>query len=482
MLNKLQSISFKAKVFLAMGFFLLFTFACTFFITKILHKKQVQQYNSDRFNRKTEAILSDIYYDLKNLNLAKLDDIKNSPLGQWIYEIADVHKVDITCYDLKGIYLTSSIPKELENILRLPPQILKDLQQHGELRYMEDFPDDGKSFQSTFIYVKDNDGHNVGIINMYYLQDNSLQNEELQAFLKYLILTYLGIFVFGMVIAYYLSNYITKSLNAIIEKMQSIHLSKKNQKINMENPSKEIKNLIKVYNIMVDKLEKSAEELSQNQREMAWKQMARQVAHEVNNPLTPMRLYIQNFQKNFRPDDPNIKEKLEDYTNVLTQQIDTMVTTVNKFYHYTDLDKKNDEYIEVISRVKNILSIFQGVDIDFQSEIKEFYIRIDGELLQRIFTNLIKNAVQATEHIKKPEIKIVIKDTKQMLVFEISDNGKGIPKQIQDKVFQPRFTTKTAGKGLGLSIVKGIVESYKGTLDFKTSQGKGTTFYLKIPK
>jgi nitrogen fixation/metabolism regulation signal transduction histidine kinase len=288
--------------------------------------------------------------------------------------------------------------------------------------------------------------------------------------------------VIAFALAYFLSSYITKSLKTISDKLSETSLNQKNEKIVLEANSKEINLLIKAYNGMVDELEKSATKLAQSEREEAWREMAKQVAHEIKNPLTPMRLTVQSFERKFDANDPELKQKLKDYSETLIQQIDTMSSVASAFSNFASMPAQQNETLNVVEVVELALDIFNEDYIIFESQEKEIISKMDRTQLIRIITNLVKNAIQAIpEHQEKKSVLVTVKREKGNVVILVKDNGIGIEQQNIDRIFEPKFTTKNSGMGLGLGIIKNIIENYKGTITFETKFGNGTTFAVSLP-
>src|SRR5436190_653332 len=210
--------------------------------------------------------------------------------------------------------------------------------------------------------------------------------------------------------AYFLSSYITHSLKLILEKLKATRLNQKNERIELDDTNREISLLIKAYNAMVDKLEDSASKLAQSEREQAWRDMAKQVAHEIKNPLTPMRLTVQSFERKFDPNSPDIIQKMKDYSETLIQQIDTMSSVASAFSNFASMPAQQNETLNVVTVVELALEIFNKEYIKFQSEEAEIITKMDRTQLIRIITNLVKNAIQAIpESQSNKEVLISVK-------------------------------------------------------------------------
>jgi nitrogen fixation/metabolism regulation signal transduction histidine kinase len=315
-----------------------------------------------------------------------------------------------------------------------------------------------------------------------YLQDNTFQDEELKEFLERLSLVYLFILLIAIAIAYFLSKYITKSLEYVSEKMRKTTLEKSNEKIILKDTSEEITKLVVSYNSMIDQLEESAIKLAQIERKSAWREMAKQVAHEIKNPLTPMRLTVQSFEYGFDPADPDIKQKLHEYSESLIQQIDTMSSIASAFSNFAQMPKQNKVELNVVEEVKKDLSIFQESYIKFHPKKKNIFAKLDKIQLSRVVTNLITNAIHALSNVENPKIEVFVSEDLDHVTIKIKDNGKGISKKNASKIFEPKFTTKSSGMGLGLSMVKNIVDAYNGEISFESEVKVGTIFTVTLPK
>ena len=210
--------------------------------------------------------------------------------------------------------------------------------------------------------------------------------------------------------------------------------------------------------------------------------MARQVAHEIKNPLTPMRLTVQSFQKNYIYKDPENIKKINDLSNTLIQQIDTMSQVATAFSDFASLPKAKVEKCNLVEITKQAISLFKEFNISFEYNSDEIIHQFDKNQWTRVITNLIKNSIQSIQENVRPKIKIEMNSNNKFTLIKIIDNGHGISKELGDKVFEPKFTTKTSGMGLGLGIVKNILDSNKGKISFKSNSKKGTIFKIELKK
>jgi nitrogen fixation/metabolism regulation signal transduction histidine kinase len=264
--------------------------------------------------------------------------------------------------------------------------------------------------------------------------------------------------------------------------MKGTRLEKSNQKIKLVGASLEVSALVESYNSMIDDLEESARKLATSERKQAWREMAKQVAHEIKNPLTPMRLSVQSFQQKFDPKDPGVHKKVEEYSKTLIQQIDTLSSIASAFSNFAKMPVQKLELLNVVEVVELALDIFPDNDIEFTSNESQINVDFDRSQLIRIITNLVKNAIQSIPVDRSPQISIIISSNDTDVVIQVKDNGNGITESIERKIFEPRFTTKTSGMGLGLPMIKNIIETYNGSISFSTLIGEGSEFTVRFPK
>ena len=482
---KISRLSLRTRIFLSMIVLIVIASILMASISVIQFKNEAKEYHQERLDRKEFAIKEHINYVLSTTTYPLTPE--NLPLvfKDKIHELADIHNVEINIYSLEGKLVKSSKASfSVDKVAPpIPNYVLKLVQSSVDKRYVDIKNINGIKNRSSFSQIKDEKFKPLGILNIPYVEDDGFYEKELRQFLIRLSQVYSFMLVIAFALAYFLASYITKSLKTISDKINETSLNQKNEKIVIEANSREINSLINAYNQMVDKLEESASKLAQSEREQAWREMAKQVAHEIKNPLTPMRLTVQSFQRKFDANDPNLKQKLDDYTKTLIQQIDTMTSVASAFSNFASMPAQQNETLNVVEVVEFSLDIFNEDFIQFKSQKQEIIAVLDRTQLIRIITNLVKNAIQSIPEEQDLKVVLVSVNEKEMMVeINVTDNGIGIEEVNREKIFEPKFTTKNSGMGLGLGIIKNIIENYRGTITFETELGKGTTFTVSLPK
>lgn len=455
-------------------------------VTIYQYDEQTKDYNLLRFGRKESATRHNIDIELKRKTTYLVTTENLSKIFQdRIYEIANVHNLTITMYDMNGKLLKSSIPYSFEAVDETPlaKNVVVELANSSDYRILRTKRVGDITYQSSYTYINDPRFKRIGILELKIAQNNEEQKKELKEFMARLLLVYVLMFIAAIALAYFLSSYITRSIQTISEKIKETRLNKRNEKITLNAASSEINSLVAAYNNMIDQLEDSAVKLAQSEREQAWREMAKQVAHEIKNPLTPMRLTVQSFLRKFDPTDERIREKIAEYSETLIQQIDVMSSIASAFSDFAKMPTQRKENLDVIDVVKHAIDIFNEDYIHYLPEEKSLNAFLDKTQLIRIITNLVKNATQAMKSGEQsPKIEVRVKSDGNNVMITVSDNGKGIEEENKKLIFEPKFTTKTSGMGLGLPMIKNIIEAYNGTITFSSTLGVGTVFTVILPK
>ncbi|MBU3026571.1 HAMP domain-containing sensor histidine kinase [Zobellia galactanivorans] len=453
-------------------------------VTVYQYKEQSEDYHRDRLERKEEQVRQSVDYVLKKTTYPVTTENLGMIFNEEIYQIANVQNQRLNIYDLDGQLIKSSRAIfEVDSIANcLDPYILDRLETSPTKRFVDQKALAGDNYKASYTYINDKRFKPIGILNLPYYEDDSFNNMELREFLLRLAGVYFLMLLIAIGLAYFISTYITRSLQTISDMLGKTELRKRNQKILIDNPSEEIEKLVTAYNAMIDELEQSAVKLARSEREQAWREMAKQVAHEIKNPLTPMRLTVQSFERKFDPKDPNIASKVAEFSKSLIQQIDTMSSIASAFSNFAEMPAQQNETVNIVEIVRLALDIFNEDYIHFISQEEEIITKLDRTQLIRVVTNLVKNAIQAVPEVEAPRILVSVVSDGKYAEISVADNGIGIEDGFKEKIFEPKFTTKSSGMGLGLGMVKNIVETYNGYIGFTSKPGKGTVFTVKFPQ
>ena len=324
----------------------------------------------------------------------------------------------------------------------------------------------------------------LAYLNLPYFTQSGALTRDVTNLVVAVINIYMILMLVILLMSVFLADRITQPLRMIQNRIAQVSLSEKNEMIQYDR-SDEIRGLVEEYNYMVQELERSAGLLAQSERESAWREMAKQIAHEIKNPLTPMKLNVQHLQRTVEKGkgEPEMVDRI---SATLIEQIDSLSAIANEFSDFAKMPKAKNEKINLVSKLKSILQLFETtekakINLDLGPN-KKVYVFADKEQLMRVFINLIKNGLQSIPEGKEGRIEIKLEVVTQKVLVTIRDNGKGIPEEIKDKLFQPNFTTKSAGMGMGLAISYNIVRSFGGSIWYETELEKGTTFFVELPQ
>jgi nitrogen fixation/metabolism regulation signal transduction histidine kinase len=337
-------------------------------------------------------------------------------------------------------------------------------------------------YRSAYVNLRNNEGETLGYVNLPYFARQSELRKEISGFLVAIININVLLLVIVVIAAIIISNSVTEPLRLIREKLGAVKLTTRNEKIEWEGED-EIGDLVSEYNRMVDELVQSAEMLARSERESAWREMAKQVAHEIKNPLTPMKLSLQHLKRAYDDGAPDWDERLERFTRTMIEQIESLSAIATEFSNFAKMPKLSRERVELKMLLQTACDLFaqeNNVAVVQHLPADQVFVMADKEQLLRAFNNLIKNAIQATENQESGQVDVYLSLRDQKVLVEIHDNGHGISEEIREKIFQPNFTTKSSGTGLGLALVKSIVTGCDGNVWFESSPETGTSFFIEL--
>jgi two-component system, NtrC family, nitrogen regulation sensor histidine kinase NtrY len=321
-------------------------------------------------------------------------------------------------------------------------------------------------------------------INVPYFRMQSLLAREISNLVVAVINFTLLLILITMSLAVIISGWLTSPLSMLTGGLASVTLGKKTEHLSYKG-NDEIGDLVRQYNRMVDELDESASKLANSEREYAWREMAKQIAHEIKNPLTPMKLNVQQLLKSWKDKAPGFEDKIETFAKSQVEYIDDLSKIASAFSAFAKLPGTILTEVDLAEQVRTAFEIFRDTDkIDFRVEWpreSKVVIYADKEHVNRIFSNLFKNSTQAIPSGKKGIIDVRMEVVRERVIVSVTDNGSGIPEALRGKMFTPNFTTKSSGTGLGLSIVKKYVEEANGRIWYESEPGKGATFFVEFP-
>lgn len=464
----------------------------SFFVTGVMayynYKKQNEDYHNNRLHRKEEAVSRSLNYFLEQQGGYLSPDSLTRAFSDKICELSDIHSMPINLFNLRGDMVISSNStlveeKGIPDIIDYT--ILKQLSTGNNRAVITESSGD-EEYLLAYWYFTDRDNKPIAINNVIYFDTEVVNRQELKDFLWRLSQLYIALFVGASLLAFFLSNYITKSLQSIQERFKSVNLGQRNEPITWKSDD-EIGALVHEYNRMLQEAELSAEKLAKSERESAWREMAKQVAHEIKNPLTPMKLRIQHLQQAWKDQAPDFDEKLKRVSDSIIEQIDALSNIATEFSNFAKMPRANKEEMDLQQSILSAIELFkesEGPQIVFNCNTQESVkILADKEQILRVFNNLIKNAIQAipVEAQGRIEINLTMQSSGEWNV-EVKDNGIGIPEHQRESIFVPNFTTKSTGTGLGLAMVKSIVEQNGARVWFESTEGKGSSFFVSFPE
>lgn len=449
--------------------------------------RQYRNKHNDNLKEKLQSLYVELIHKLEfEQDLTSWSSDKYYDLEKLLQKFSNVFFSDINLYDENGRLLATSRPEIFDQSLigrNMDALAYMEMVYNKRSEYIHDENIGGLTYLSAYVPFVNSENKLLAYLNLPYFT----RQDELTSEIANLVVAIINIFVLltllTLTLAVFMANTITQPLRMIQEHISRFRLSENNEKINYWSRD-EIGSLIDEYNKMIDQLEESAERLARSERESAWREMAKQVAHEIKNPLTPMRLIIQHIQRSLK-DEENREQQLEKLSVILLEQIDNLSNIATEFSNFAKMPVARNEKLDLVSVILDVTKLFDKTEnVDFSLNTgarKEYYIWADKEQISRVFINLFKNSIQSIQEGKRGLVEISLMIKNERLVVDVRDNGKGIPEEIRDRLFQPNFTTKTSGMGMGLAISKNIITSAGGEIRYSTVLKKGTVFVIEFP-
>ncbi|MEM7106762.1 MAG: ATP-binding protein [Bacteroidota bacterium] len=478
---QMENLNYSAKIqlYLNLAFFMPLI-AVSFTTLSLINSSFEQEVNQEYF-KKAESISNNVSDELNNyVSKVSLD---REELRSKLTEVSKYSGVDVNLFNTTGKLIASSQPQIFENDLLseyINPIALSQIKEKGKNSYILQESVGRLRYNTTFFAVKSfQRGELIGIVSIpYFKSEYNLELSQITV-LTNVINVFTVVFIIFLIVSYLASNWLTFPLRFITQKLKRTTLTEVNEPLNWEADD-EIGLMVGEYNKMLENLEQSKRALAKSEKESAWREIAQQVAHEIKNPLTPMKLTLQHLNRKI-----NEKENgdMRRPLNTLLQQIETLNDIASSFSTFAKMPIPEQERYELSHIVKNAVSLHKSnkkIQIDLHITVEPVYTLGDEQLMGRIINNIILNAIQAATH-ATPAVKVVlVKSGHNKVRLEISDNGVGIGDEVRAKVFIPNFSTKERGSGIGLAIAKHGIEHAGGEIWFETELDRGTTFFIEL--
>jgi len=452
-------------------------------VTILYNVKQFKTKHSNDLDEKMKSIAEEI--DMRLTNQHSITPAVAAMLKDELAKLSNIFRTDINIYGTNGKLVASSRGEIFERGLvspRINSRAYYEVFYNSKISYFQPENIGSLSYLSSYRpLIKDFDY--LGFINLPYFIKQDSYSQEISTYIVAFINLYVLLFLASIITAVFIANQITRPLVVIQENLQKMQLGKRSEPI-LYNRQDEIGSLVKEYNKKVEELAISAELLARSERESAWREMAKQIAHEIKNPLTPMKLNIQYLQR-AKGKDEDYNKHLDRVTSILIEQIDNLSNIATEFSNFAKIPTASNQVFKLAEQLQKTIDLYETynqAEIVFHSNgYENIEVNADKEQLSRAIINLIRNAIQSIPDDRVGKIDMNLTRREEMAVIALTDNGSGIPVELRHKLFTPSFTTKTSGMGLGLAIVKNIVENFSGKIWFETEIDDGSTFYLEIP-
>lgn len=450
--------------------------------------KRFDDSNSEHLGRTMSIMLNEMqsHNEIGTMVYEEADSLHSQRLEDIMKRVADIHGVDVNLYNFRGNLLATSHPDLYDNGVlssKIDPRAYYYLQKLRHIEHTQKEKILDIKYTNMYAPLRNRDGSFYAYLSIPYFISEQVLNEEISRFLVTLINLNAFIFLITGLVALLITNRITHSFALIKDKLMQVNLSKNNEIITWEK-NDEIGGLVTEYNKMVTKLQVSADALAKSERQEAWREMARQVAHEIKNPLTPMKLSLQYLQRAIDSNSPNVQQLTFNVSKTLVEQIDHLSKIAADFSQFANINQVKTEIFDLHEVIQPLVVIYSKnpeVDLLWQPLSHPISVFADKTHMNRVFTNLFGNAIEAAREDVICKIVVTERIEGSKIYVSVSDNGVGIKDEMLDKIFAPNFTTKTSGTGLGLAMCKTIIEQAGGEITFETDVRKGTTFHIELP-
>ncbi|GAB3260265.1 HAMP domain-containing sensor histidine kinase [Larkinella harenae] len=409
-----------------------------------------------------------------------------SYIEEELKKITHDDEIEISVFDISGYLRSSTQPLVYESghlSKRINPEAYIHLVEDRENLVLLAESLGARHYRTAYASIKTYDGRLLGMLGISHFSSETELEHQMIDVVSTALCVFTGLFIIFLFVSYWASNSLTKPLKIVTQKIRKTNLDRFNEPLDWKSDD-EIGVLIGEYNRMLVKLEEKKQALSQSEKQSAWREMAKQVAHEIKNPLTPMKLTLQHLQRTLQSDNPAARRVLQRTLDTLLDQIDNLSDIATSFSDFAKMPLPKNELFEITSVINKAADLYaDDGKITLVRDISPYPVMVmgDRQLIGRILTNLIINSVQSVSADRKPVIQLRLNVSDEHINIAINDNGAGVPEAIRSKIFLPNFSTKEGGSGLGLAIAKRGIEHAGGSIWFETATGEGTTFYISLP-
>ncbi len=475
-----KNIFLASRIQLFMVLVVFFSFIITLYVTLNYVRKSNNQ-------RQQEYLWTRIH-DMANVisNKANIQAIFGTYRHSLLYELSDYYGIDINLYNPDGVLVQTSNDRIFDEGFTgkfMHPDAFRQLHEDGKSDLIQNETLGSLNYLSAYYTLFDNDLNVKGYLNLPFFARSRELNREISSYVVALVRLFALVFALSAIIAYFLSQRIIRPLNLIRRQIGLVKLGAGNQPVEWKN-NDEIGQLVNEYNKMLVQLEESTERLADSERQGAWREMAKQVAHEIKNPLTPMKLSLQHLQYAWSKKDADLDEKFRKTSALLINQIDALSKMAEEFSSFAKMPEASIRDLrlqDVLSQAINLFEQEPKVRIHISMQEADIMLRADPDQLLRVFTNILKNAIQAIPEGNSGLIDVSASTENNIARISFSDNGRGIPPELFDRIFSPNFSTKNSGMGLGLAISRKIIEGFGGSISFSSRLNQGSTFIVRLP-
>lgn len=476
-----NSLLYRTRIQISMVSSVVLTLLVIGLVTVITFGNQYKKQQDDLNRDKIRHIAADYEDQMMESNITNREELELK-----FNAFAKTYSVDLMLYDTCGIPVLYTQPKLYTNGLlskRMDATAFVNMKRMQKSEFLNNEKVGNFKFKSAYMPIYNTDRTVVNFMQLPYFSNEADYKARIGYFINSMLNVYALVLVAIGLFAVFIAQKITEPLNLIQQGLKNTMYGRKTEPINWKRDD-EIGSLIKEYNKMIASLELSANKLAKSERENAWREMAKQIAHEIKNPLTPLKLGLQLLNKSWKDKDPKFDQKFQKFSYSFIDQIETLSRIATEFSDFAKLPDAKPEVVNIFEIISRAISIFNQSDnlrIDYTPAAAFYLVRVNKDQLIRCFNKLLKNAIEAMPENHAGVISITYVSSQKHITIEIKDNGSGIPENIRENIFQPNFTTKSSGTGLGLAFVKNAIENTGGKIWFETELNKGTTFHLLFP-